>query len=60
MSYFSERLQMFSANPEVIQHTVCVANHAQPVFSSNPSLMMVGEQAKFSVKYNLGRFNLKY
>lgn len=33
--------------PEVIQQIACVANHAQPLFSSNPSLTVVGEQAKF-------------
>lgn len=34
-------------NPEVIQQIACVANHTQPLFSSNPSLTVVGEQAKF-------------
>lgn len=33
--------------PEVIQQIACVANHAQPLFSSNPSLTVVGEQTKF-------------
>lgn len=49
MSRLSESLQMFSANPKVIHQIACVANHAQPLFSSSPSVMMVGEQAKFSI-----------
>lgn len=40
------------SNPEVIQQIACVANQAQPPFSSNPSLMMVGEQAKFSIVHS--------
>lgn len=40
---------MLSVYPVVIQQITCVVNHAQPLFSSNPSLLMVVGLAKFSI-----------